>query len=97
DLVWMTEQSMVPGRPYDLKFATGASAGTISKIHNMVDINTMEKREADEVKLNEIALVEVSLDKAVPFDAYAKVHGTGCFIVIDRLTNVTIGAGMIVG
>ncbi|MDO6749698.1 elongation factor 1-alpha C-terminal domain-related protein, partial [Gilvimarinus sp. 1_MG-2023] len=46
DLVWMTEQSMVPGRPYDLKFATGASAGTISKIHNLVDINTMEKREA---------------------------------------------------
>jgi sulfate adenylyltransferase large subunit len=97
DIVWMTEKSMIPGRPYDLKFATGASAGTISKVHHLVDVNTMEQREADEVKLNEIALVEVSLDKAVPFDAYAKVHGTGCFIVIDRLTNVTIGAGMIVG
>jgi sulfate adenylyltransferase large subunit len=97
DIVWMTEKSMIPGRPYDLKFATGASAGTISKIHHLVDVNTLEQSHADEVKLNEIALVEVSLDKPVPFDCYNKIKGTGAFILIDRLTNVTIGAGMIVG
>ncbi|WP_028294181.1 sulfate adenylyltransferase subunit CysN [Oceanobacter kriegii] len=97
ELVWMTEKSMVPGRAYDLKFASSSSTGAFSSIHHLVDVNTMEQSQAEEVKLNEIALVEVALDKAVPFDAYSKVHGTGAFIVIDRLTNVTIGAGMIVG
>ncbi|WP_221798315.1 sulfate adenylyltransferase subunit CysN [Oceanobacter mangrovi] len=97
DIVWMTEKAMVPGRPYDLKFASSSSTGSFSKIHHLVDVNTLEQSLADEVKLNEIALVEVALDKSVPFDAYNKIHGTGAFIVIDRLTNVTIGAGMIVG
>ena len=60
-------------------------------------MNTLEHSTADQVALNEIALVEVSLDKAVPYDTYSKIPGTGAFIIIDRLTNVTIGAGMIVG
>jgi len=97
DIVWMTESALVPGKPYDLKFASGATAGTFSKIHHLVDVNTLEQSQADEVKLNEIALVEVSLEKAVPFDSYSKIPGTGAFIIIDRLSNVTIGAGMIVG
>ena len=97
DIVWMTEKAMVPGRPYDLKFASGASAGTVSKIHHLIDVNTLEQRQVEQVNLNEIALVEVSLDKAVPFDAYSKIKGTGAFIIIDRLSNVTVGAGMIVG
>lgn len=97
DIVWMTEQPLIPGKPYDLKFASGASTGTVSNIHHLIDVNTLEQSQTDQVKLNEIALVEVSLEKAVPFDAYSKIHGTGAFILIDRLTNVTIGAGMIVG
>ncbi|MAD46514.1 MAG: sulfate adenylyltransferase subunit CysN [Oceanospirillaceae bacterium] len=97
NVVWMTEQPLIPGKPYSLKFATGESAGTVSKIHHLVDVNTLEQSQADEVKLNEIALTEVSLDKPVPFDAYSKIPGTGSFIIIDRLSNVTIGAGMIVG
>ena len=97
NIVWMTEQPLIPGKPYSLKFASGESAGTVSRIHHLIDVNTLEKSEADEVKLNEIALTEVSLDKAIPFDAYGKIPGTGAFIIIDRMTNVTIGAGMIVG
>ena len=92
NVVWMTEQPLIPGKPYSLKFATGESAGTVSKIHHLVDVNTLEQSQADEVKLNEIALTEVSLDKPVPFDAYSKIPGTGSFIIIDRLSNVTIGA-----
>ncbi len=60
-------------------------------------MNTLEQSHADQVKLNEIALVEVSLDKAIPFDTYSRIPGTGAFIIIDRLTNATLGAGMIVG
>ena len=97
NLVWMTEAPLIPGKPYDLKFASSSTAGTISKIHHLVDVNTLEQRPADEVKLNEIALAEVSLEKAIPFDNYNRIPGTGAFIIIDRLTNVTIGAGMIVG
>ena len=96
-IVWMTENPMVPGKPYDLKFASSSTAGTFSKINNLIDVNTLEESAAEEVKINEIASVEVSLDKAVPFDVYSKLPGTGAFIVIDRLTNVTIGAGMIDG
>jgi hypothetical protein len=88
---------MVPGKPYDLKFASSATAGTFTQIHHLIDVNTLEHSAAEQVGLNEIALVEVSLDKAIPFDTYSKIPGTGAFIIIDRLTNVTIGAGMIVG
>ncbi|MGB1091335.1 MAG: sulfate adenylyltransferase subunit CysN [Oceanobacter sp.] len=97
DIVWMTESPLIPGKPYNIKFASGATAGTVSRIHHLIDVNTMEHSAAELVGLNEIALVEVSLEKAVPFDSYSKIHGTGAFIIIDRLTNVTIGAGMIVG
>ncbi|WP_430462855.1 sulfate adenylyltransferase subunit CysN [Thalassolituus sp. LLYu03] len=97
DIVWMTENALIPGKPYNLKFASSSTAGTISKVHHLVDVNTMEQSQAEQVKLNEIALVEVSLEKAVPFDSYARIQGTGAFIIIDRMTNVTVGAGMIVG
>ncbi|MEC8102646.1 MAG: sulfate adenylyltransferase subunit CysN, partial [Pseudomonadota bacterium] len=97
NIVWMTEGAMVPGKPYDLKFASSATAGTFTQIHHLIDVNTLEHSAAEQVGLNEIALVEVSLDKAIPFDTYSKIPGTGAFIIIDRLTNVTIGAGMIVG
>ena len=97
DVVWMTEQPLVPGRPYDIKFSSSSTSGSFSRIHHLVDVNTMEQSQAEQVQLNEIALVELTLDKAVPFDCYSKVPDTGAFIVIDRLSNVTIGAGMVVG
>lgn len=94
-IVWMTENPMLPGKPYDLKFASSSTAGTFTKIDHLIDVNTLEQSDAPEVNINEIAKVEVSLDKALPFDPYSKLPGTGAFIVIDRLSNVTIGAGMI--
>ena len=97
NIVWMTEKPMTVGKPYDLKFASSATAGTFTHVHHLIDVNTLEQRSAEEIQMNEIGLVQVSLDKAVPFDSYARIPGTGAFIVIDRLTNVTIGAGMIVG
>ena len=97
DLVWMSEDAMKPGKQYDLKFSSTPNTGSISLVHHRVDVNTMEKHDAEDLKLNEIGLCELSLNKPVAFDAYKKNRATGAFIVIDRLTNVTVGAGMVVG
>lgn len=97
NIVWMNEAALIPGKPYNIKFSSHLTAGTISKIHHLVDVNTLETRPGDKVQLNEIANAEVVLEENVVFDAYDKVQGTGSFIIIDRLSNVTIGAGMITG
>jgi bifunctional enzyme CysN/CysC len=97
DIVWMAEDSMKPGKQYNMKFASAQNTGSISSVHHRVDVNTMEKFNADDLKLNEIGLCEVTLNKTVAFDPYKKNRASGAFIIIDRSTNVTVGAGMIVG
>ena len=97
DIVWMSEDAMKPGKVYDLKFSSTPNTGTVSKIHHRIDVNTMETFESEELKLNEIGLCELTLNKTVAFDPYKKNRATGAFTIIDRLTNVTVGAGMIVG
>ena len=97
DIVWMADAELVSGKQYDIKFSSSLTQGAVSKIHHRVDVNTMEQHPADVVKLNEIALCEVTLNKPMLFDSYQKNRATGAFIVVDRLTNVTVGAGMVVG
>ena len=97
DIVWMSEDALKPGKVYDLKFSSTPNTGTVSKIHHRIDVNTMETFGSDELKLNEIGLCELTLNKTVAFDPYKKNRATGAFTIIDRLTNVTVGAGMIVG
>jgi sulfate adenylyltransferase subunit 1 len=96
-IVWMTEKPMTPGRQYYIKLATRNVSGSISKIQHRIDVNTLEHHQAEELKLNEIGLCTVAVNAPVVFDAYKDNKGTGAFIIIDRLTNVTIGAGMITG
>ena len=96
-IVWMTEAPLVPGKQYTLKQTTRTVTGSIPRIHHRIDVNTLEKLPADRLNLNEIALCEVALNAPIAFDPYIVGKGTGAFVVIDRLTNVTIGAGMIVG
>ena len=96
-IVWMTEKPMTPGRQYYIKLATRNVSGSISKIHHRIDVNTLEQHQAQDLKLNEIGLCSVAVNAPVVFDCYNKNKGTGAFIIIDRLTNVTIGAGMITG
>ncbi len=96
-LVWMTEKAMTPGRQYLIKMATRTVSGSISSINYRIDVNTLEHHDADEIKLNEIASCTVSVNAPVVFDQYNHNKATGSFIVIDRLTNVTVGAGMITG
>ncbi len=97
NIVWMTEQAMIPGRQYTIKLATRSVSGSVSNIHYRIDVNTLEHHDADQLKLNEIGSCTVSVNAPVVFDPYTQSKGTGAFIIIDRLTNVTVGAGMISG
>ncbi|MDD2761146.1 MAG: sulfate adenylyltransferase subunit CysN [Methylomonas sp.] len=97
DIVWMTEQPMTPGRQYVIKLATRNVSGSVSMIHHRIDVNTLEHHDANELKLNEIGHCTIAVNAPVVFDPYKLNKSTGSFIVIDRLTNVTVGAGMITG
>ena len=96
-IVWMAEQPLTPGRQYAIKLATRKVYGSISLIHHRIDVNTLEHHDANELKLNEIGSCTVSVTAPVVFDPYKKSKWTGSFIIIDRLTNGTVGAGMITG
>ncbi|MBD9482412.1 sulfate adenylyltransferase subunit CysN [Pseudomonas sp. PDM14] len=95
-LVWMAEEPMLPGKKYDIKRATSYVPGSIASIAHRVDVNTLEEGAASSLQLNEIGKVKVALDAPIALDGYAHNRTTGAFIVIDRLTNGTVGAGMII-
>ncbi|MBU3056448.1 sulfate adenylyltransferase subunit CysN [Pseudomonas indica] len=95
-LVWMAEEPMLPGKKYDIKRATSYVPGSIPSIVHRVDVNTLEQGSASSLQLNEIGRVKVALDAPIALDGYEYNRTTGAFIVIDRLTNGTVGAGMII-
>lgn len=94
-VVWMTENPLVSGKQYSFKVGVSDCAGTLTAIDSQIDVNTLAENTASELRINEIGVCEFSLNKPVVFDAYKRNRSTGSFIIIDRLTNVTIGAGMI--
>ena len=94
-VVWMHEQPMLPGRPYMLKFGPRVVGGAFARPKYRINVDTQEHMAAAVLELNEIGVCNVNLDRAVPFDAYGEVRDTGSFIVIDRVTNATVGAGMV--
>ncbi|MDP3334829.1 MAG: sulfate adenylyltransferase subunit CysN [Methylococcaceae bacterium] len=96
-IVWMAEQAMTPGKQYGIKLATRSVSGSIAMIHHRIDVNTLEHHDASVLQLNEIGSCTVSVNAPVVFDAYKTHKSTGSFIIIDRLTNGTVGAGMIIG
>ena len=96
-IVWMTEQAMTVGKQYYIKLGTKLINGSVSKINHLIDVNTLEESDAEELNLNEIGHCDVTLTASVPFDSYSLIHGSGAFIIIDRLSNVTVAAGMIIG
>lgn len=96
-VVWMAEAVLLPGKLYNIKLGTHATNGSVKTILHRVDVNTLEQQAAEQLALNEIGLCELTLSTPVAFDAYSQNRATGAFIIIDRLTNVTVGAGMITG
>jgi bifunctional enzyme CysN/CysC len=94
-VVWMSDEPMLPGRPYWLKTGTKQVSATITEPKYKVNVNTLEHLAAKKLELNEIGVCNLSLDQQIAFDSYAVCRETGSFILIDRLTNSTVGAGMI--
>lgn len=94
-IVWMHEEPMLPGRPYLLKIGTRTVTATITDIKHQVNVNTLEHTAAKKLELNGIGICNISLDRAIAFDPYKENQDTGGFILIDRMSNNTVAAGMI--
>jgi bifunctional enzyme CysN/CysC len=94
-IVWMHEHQMLPGRPYLLKIGARTVGVTIEQPKYRVNVNTLEQTAAKTLELNEIGVANINLDRPVPFDPYATNRDMGGFILTDRLTNATVGAGLL--
>lgn len=94
-IVWMADEALVPGRPYWLKIGTKLVSATVAAPKYQVNVNTLEQTPAATLELNAIGVADVNLDQPIAFDPYADNRDTGGFILIDRLTNATVGAGLI--
>lgn len=94
-LVWMNEQVLSIGKLYNIKLGTQTVPAKVVEINYRIDVNTLEQSKVEQLELNAIAEVVIEFDKAVVFDRYLESRATGSFIFIDRLSNVTIAAGMI--
>ena len=95
-LVWMAEDAMIPNKQYSFKFATKLVPGSVAHIDYQIDVNTLDHKDAVHLGLNEVGVGEVKFTQQVVCDPYTKNRATGAFIIIDRLTNSTVGAGMII-
>jgi bifunctional enzyme CysN/CysC len=95
DVLWMSEHPMLPGRPYAALIHSKPASISITHIKHHLDINTGAHLAAKTLSLNEIATVNVSFDRFVPYAPYRENKRLGAFIIIDKLTNETVGAGMI--
>lgn len=94
-LVWMSDDAMLPGRPYLLKIGTRTLGATITEPKYKINVNTMEHLATKKLDINEIGVCNLALDRPIAFDAYKENRDTGAFILIDRMTNNTVGAGML--
>ena len=96
-IVWMDDTELEPGRQYLLQSSNGLSNASVTLIRHRIDINTLEQEQATSLALNDIALCAITSDRELLFDAYSTNRQTGSFILVDRLSNATVAAGMITG
>ncbi len=94
-IVWMAAEPMLPGRAYGLKTGASMVTATPDEPKYKVNVNTLEHLAARQLELNEIGVANISLDRPIAFDPYERDHDLGGFILIDKMTNATVGAGMI--
>ncbi|APG19604.1 sulfate adenylyltransferase subunit CysN [Kosakonia radicincitans DSM 16656] len=95
DVVWMAEQPLQPGQSFDIKVAGKKTRARVDAIQYQVDINNLTQRQVESLPLNGIGLVDLTFDEPLTLDAYQQNPVTGGIIFIDRLSNVTVGAGMV--
>ncbi|MXN67235.1 sulfate adenylyltransferase subunit CysN [Stappia sp. GBMRC 2046] len=94
-LIWMNDEALYPGRPYLLKTGTQTVTATVTELKHKIDVNSFEHLAAKEMHLNEVAFCNLSLSSPIAFDPYETNREMGSFILIDRFTNQTVGAGVI--
>ena len=94
-IIWMDENALLPGRPYVLKTGSQEVSATVTDIKHEVNVNTLEQAAAKQLELNTIGVCNISTDRQIAFDAYEENRDTGGFILIDKMTNQTVGAGML--
>ena len=94
-IIWMHDEPMLPGRPYLIKLGARTVTGSITTPKYKVNVNTLEHLAAKQLEINEIGVCNLSLDRAVAFDAYADNREMGGFILIDKISNDTVGAGLL--
>ncbi|WP_342754105.1 sulfate adenylyltransferase subunit CysN [Pantoea sp. MBD-2R] len=95
DVVWMAEQPLVPGQSFDIKIAGKKTRARVEKVQYQVEINSLKQLSVESLPLNGIGLVDLTFDEPMVLDKYQQNPVTGGMIFIDRLSNVTVGAGMI--
>ncbi len=95
-IVWMAEQPMTPMNRYLFKHTSNMISGTVSMLRYRINVDTLEREDSKELKMNEVGRCRVSLERSIPFDSYKRNRTTGAFIIIDRLTFNTVGVGMII-
>jgi sulfate adenylyltransferase large subunit len=96
NLVWLHDEALQPGKIYLVKTATAVTPGRVTRVQFAVDVNSLEQKQAPTLGLNEIGVVRLELDRMVAFDPYRQNRETGSFILIDRFTNATVAAGMVI-
>ena len=94
-LIWMGEEALIPGRSYYLKIGTQTVSATVSQPKYRINVNTMEQAAASTLDLNEIGVANISIDRSIPFSSYEENRSLGSFILIDKMNNSTVGAGLI--
>ncbi len=94
-LVWMHEEKLLPGRSYLLKAGSATAPATVTTLKQRINVNTLQREPAKVLEMNEVGICNISLTKSISFDSYKQNRNTGNFILIDRFTNATVGAGMI--
>ena len=94
-IIWMDADDMLPEREYLVRFATAEASAQISDLTYQIDVNSLEHLAAKTLPMNGVAYCKISLDRAIAFDAYKSNRQTGSFILIDKYTNATVGAGMV--
>jgi len=94
-LVWLHEDPLLPGRSYLLKAGSATAPAQVSELKRKVNVNTLQLEPGKTLEMNEVGICNISINKAISFDPYSVNRHTGNFILIDRFTNATVGAGMI--
>lgn len=94
-IVWLDDDAMLPGRGYWLKLASQTVSATVAEPKYEINVNTMDHLAAKTLELNSIGVAEVTTDKPIVFEAYSENKALGGFILVDKLTNRTVGAGML--